>query len=323
MKKIFALISIFVTSPSLAFAHVKWFVDSEEVIKNNHNITPFYYIDSSEVLIWSGILLVVVLLAGIIDKHIKEPKAIVELARKNDRKITRSVEILLGIFLVCITLMWNVIISPDLPIASISTLILATLQLFVGVFLIFGVIPRVTSSILLFIYIAFVIMVGWLVGLENLVSAVLAIYIFIKNSPEEIYISKYKNYAVEIVRVGAAVSLITLAFTEKLMYPELALAFLSEHNWNFMQIMGMTWFTDNLFVLSAGFAEIIFGLLYLFGYLTRINTLVMSGFFATSVFTMLISFNKWEVEDLVIYAAAIIFMFYGNGGTKFFHIRNR
>jgi len=319
MKKVLALIAVFITLPSLAYAHVKWFVDSEEVIKSNHDLTPFYYINSNEVLIWSGILLAVVLVAGILDKYIKEPNKIVEFAHKNDRKITRAVEILLGIFLVCITFMWNVVISPDLGINSLPTLITAILQLFVGVFLIFGVIPRVTSSILLFIYIVFVILAGWVAGLENIISAVLAIYIFLKNSPDGVYISKYKKYAVEIVRVGVAVSLITLAFTEKLIYPELALSFLNEHNWNFMQMIGMTWFTDNLFVLSAGFAEIIFGLIYLFGYLTRINTLVMSGFFATSVFTMLISFNKWEVEDLVIYAAAIIFIFYGYGDTKFFY----
>jgi len=317
MKKV--LIATLIALPSLVSAHVKWFVDSEEVIKSNHGMIPFYYVNSGEVLIWSGILLVVVLVAGILDKYIKEPKKLVEFARKNDRGITRAVEILLGVFLICITFMWNVIISPDLPIDSISTLLVAILQLFVGTFLIFGVIPRVTSTMLLGIYIIFLTMTGWVAGLENIICAVLAIYIYFKNTP----VSNYKKYAVEIVRIGVAISLIALAFTEKLIYPELALTFLSEHNWNFMQMIGMTWFSDNLFVLSAGFAEIIFGLLYLFGYLTRINTLVMSSFFATSVVTMLISFNKWEVEDLVVYAAAIIFIFYGHGETKFFHYKKQ
>jgi uncharacterized membrane protein YphA (DoxX/SURF4 family) len=79
------------------------------------------------------------------------------------------------------------------------------------------------------------------------------------------------------------------------------------------------WFTDNLFVLSTGFAELIFGVLFILGYVTRITTIAIAIFFALSVVTMFIQFNAWEVEDLVVYAAAVLFLVYGHGRTKFFH----
>ena len=119
--------------------------------------------------------------------------------------------------------------------------------------------------------------------------------------------------------MSTGVSLIVMAFSEKLMYPELGLSFLEIHQWNFMNNMGMTWFTDELFVLSTGFSEMVFGVIFILGYLTRINTVLIASFFAMSVVTMSVQFGQWEVEDLVVYSAATLFIFYGHGRTKFFH----
>ncbi len=319
MKKIFALLITFLTLPLAASAHVKWFVDGESVIQSTHGTIPFYSISSVEVLIWAGITLLIVLLFSIADKYIPESRKLVDFASKHDRQITRAVEVLIGIFLISITFLWNIILVPEFEIVSIYTLLLGVLQLFVGVFLIFGLIPRVNAVLILFLYINILFFGGWLSFVENIIIVSLAAYIYLKNTPNGSFAAGYKVYAVEIVRIGTALSLITLAFTEKLMYPELSLAFLGEHNWNFMQLVGIHWFSNNLFVLSAGFSELIFGIVYILGYMTRINTIILSTFFASSVVTMFIQFGKWEMEDLVVYAAAVILIFYGYGKTKFFH----
>jgi hypothetical protein len=50
--------------------------------------------------------------------------------------------------------------------------------------------------------------------------------------------------------------------------------------------------------------------------------LILERFFTPegmSVTTMLVQFGEWEVEDLVVYVAAVLFIFYGHGRTKFFH----
>jgi hypothetical protein len=155
---------------------------------------------------------------------------------------------------------------------------------------------------------------------ENAMLLALLAYFFIKHSPHNSKWRYLNNCSVEIVRIGTGITLITLAFTEKLMYPELGLDFLDVHHWNFMQTLGVTWFSNKLFVLSTGFAEMIFGVIFILGYLTRINTIAIACFFAASVITMMIQFGAWEVEDLVVYSAAVLFLFYGYGHTKFFHV---
>ena len=60
------------------------------------------------------------------------------------------------------------------------------------------------------------------------------------------------------------------------------------------------------------------GILFVLGFLTRINTIMIAVFFACSVTTMLVQTGKWEVEDLVVYAAAILFIFFGAGTKKLF-----
>jgi uncharacterized membrane protein YphA (DoxX/SURF4 family) len=75
----------------------------------------------------------------------------------------------------------------------------------------------------------------------------------------------------------------------------------------------LPWFTDKLFVLSTGFAEIIFGLLFIKGVMTRTTTVLIALFFACSVVTMLVYHGAWEAEDLVVYSAAILMLFYGSG----------
>jgi hypothetical protein len=85
---------------------------------------------------------------------------------------------------------------------------------------------------------------------ENLLLFSIALYFFIKNSPEDSKIFRLNKHAVEILRVGTGICLIVLAFTEKLAYPELSLAFLQAHHWNFMQPFFPN-FSDSLFVLSV------------------------------------------------------------------------
>lgn len=305
--------------PLVSSAHVKWFVDAPTIEAQEHGGVPFYYLTSKEVVVWSVIALLIVVGFSIFDRILPEPKKLKAFGEKHERGINRIVEIFIGLFLLAITFLWGIVVSPDLPIASLATLIFGFVQVLSALLLIFGVSQRLAALMFALIYISFGVMAGWMPFVENIMFLALAFYIFIKNSPEGSRAKKMDDYSVEIVRIGVAISLIVLAFTEKLMYPELGLEFLDVHKWNFMQSLGLSWFSDNLFVLSAGFAEMIFGIIYIFGYLTRINTLVMATFFAMSVVTMALQFHQWEMEDLPVYAAAVIFLFYGYGKTRFFH----
>ncbi len=317
MKNFFYIVLFYFLSFSTASAHVKWFVDSEDVIEQSHKMTPFFSINSKEVIIWILITLVAVIVFGFLDKIIKAPKKLVQFGIDHEYSINRVAQIILGLFLISVSFIWKIIIVPDIQITNTITFILSIIQAIIGLMYILNFYPRIASIILLGFSIGVGILNGPLAFSENLILVSLAIYFLIKNSPVDSKIFKLNKYSVEFVRIGTGVSLIVLAFSEKLMYPELSLAFLQIHDWNFMQPL-FFWFNDNLFVLSVGFAEIIFGLLFIMGYLTRITTISIAIFFALSVTTMFIQFGAWEVEDLVVYSAAIILLAFGYGSTKFF-----
>lgn len=314
-------IALLLTPAGLAFAHVKWFVDSNEVISEKHKLTPFYYLSSKEVIIWSIISVIIVVIFSLLDRVIPEPKFLRKFAEKNRELINHLTQFLLGLFLVTVSVIWKIILIPEWQVnGSAMTSVLQYIQVLIGLMFIFNVFPRLASTILLAMCIAMGIFIEPVAILENALLISLAMFVFIRHSPNGSLFSRLDKHSVEIVRIGTAITLITLAFTEKLMYPELGLSFLDVHQWNFMQnVLGISWWSNKLFVLSTGFAELIFGVIFMLGYLTRINTVAIATFFAMSVVTMFLQFGMWEVEDLVVYAAAILFIFYGHGETKFFH----
>ncbi len=303
-----------------ASAHVKWFVETEEIIKVSHNLTPFYYLTSSEVIIWAIISILVVLVFSILDRYIPEPKKLKAFAEKNREMIDRVAQGILGLFLITVSLIWNIIIMPEFPVNDSFSAVLQVVQTVIGIMLVINLKPRIASASVLGLCVIILYKVGIVAFSENLILVCLAIYFFIRHSPKNSPFAVLDMHAVEIVRVGTGIALIIMAFSEKLAYPELSLSFLDVHHWNFMYNMGLTWFSNNLFVLSTGFAEMIFGVIFILGYLTRINTILLASFFAASVVTMAVQFGMWEVEDLVVYSAAILFVFFGHGQTKFFHL---
>lgn len=316
LKYILALLVV----PLSTFAHVKWFVDSKEIIALSHDNVPFYYLSSGEVWIWSGIAVLVVLLFSALDRLHYRPKKLSHFAEVREKGITGVVQALVGLFLIVITVAWKIILVPDFLITTEAHIqVLAVFQLLAGILLLLNFRVKIASVLLLILMIALGFKEGIVVVLENALMIGLALYFFIKAEKVESRNKIFDIYSVEILRVAVGITLITLAFTEKLMYPELGLGFLDIHNWNFMQMAGFTWFTDELFVLSTGFAELIFGVIFILGYLTRVNTIFIALFFATSVITMSLQFGQWEVEDLPVYAAAIVFLMYGSGKTRFFH----
>ncbi|HUS17823.1 MAG TPA: hypothetical protein VM536_22740 [Chloroflexia bacterium] len=86
----------------------------------------------------------------------------------------------------------------------------------------------------------------------------------------------YRTLALPAARIGTGLSILVLAFTEKLLNPGLALAFLQTHPaFNFMHQLGLTWFTDELFVVAAGIVETTIGVLLIAGVLPRLVILLM------------------------------------------------
>ena len=85
--------------------------------------------------------------------------------------------------------------------------------------------------------------------------------------------SHMMRLAPSALRIGVGISLVMVAFTEKLANPQLAQSFLQQHPLNFTAALGMP-MSDATFVLCAGSVELLVGLFVLFGLFPRLIILV-------------------------------------------------
>jgi uncharacterized membrane protein YphA (DoxX/SURF4 family) len=83
-------------------------------------------------------------------------------------------------------------------------------------------------------------------------------------------------YALPALRIAAGLSILILAFTEKLVNVDLGVEFLRTHpRFNVARELGVDWFTDRRFVYLAGIVEATAGIALLSGYLTRVVILAL------------------------------------------------
>ncbi|MEW6304553.1 MAG: hypothetical protein AB1705_13840 [Verrucomicrobiota bacterium] len=97
---------------------------------------------------------------------------------------------------------------------------------------------------------------------------------------------QHRHRALPILRIGVGLTLLILAFHEKLLNPGISLAFLEMHRFNFMPLLGFANFTDLHFVFAAGVAEATFGVLLVCGLATRFVTGVLSIFFVLTLLAL-------------------------------------
>jgi hypothetical protein len=86
----------------------------------------------------------------------------------------------------------------------------------------------------------------------------------------------WTSRAVSVLRVSTGIAFIAVACGEKLWNPDLGRAFVLTHPmFNFPQALGMSWFSDDMFVLMIGLTEATIGALLISGRLTRVVVLAM------------------------------------------------
>lgn len=117
-----------------------------------------------------------------------------------------------------------------------------------------------------------------------------------------------------LVRCLLGLSLIALAFTEKLIDPTRAMALLEHHDFNFMSQLGLA-YSDRLFVYSAGAVELLLGLVLLLGWVTRLTvSALFAVMVATNVYFFVVGEYQMAMVELVghlpIFACGILLLFY-------------
>lgn len=182
---------------------------------------------------------------------------------------------------------WFHLFAPNLMTQNmVVNILFAVTEIFVAFSFVTGLLTRIGALLLLGMFVAsFLFFPAWMV-LEQSVYAGIALYLLImgrglvkpQGTREALAgLSRYWRFAPTLLSIGAGTSIAVLAFTEKLLNPELALAFLKHYpNFNVAHLIGLTWFTDARFILAAGAVELTLGLCLISGNLPR---LVILGLF--------------------------------------------
>ncbi len=285
--------------PEKAGAHVKWF--AEDGVK----IEPFELTESA-VIIWLSIIIVIVITAFFIDKRFP--------GRGRNRKrwsagLIRFFHAGIGLWLL-LTALQDQLFAPIFH-ADSSLLMGVRIALVVaGILYVIGTMTQVASLLLLASYGITVWVFGPLEMIEHFFVAGIALVSLIINSSPGKFFYRWSPWSVTLLRITLGIALIALALSEKLFHPELSAEFLQAHNWNFMELLGIDWYTDRLFVLSAGMIELLLGILIIAGLLTRVTVIAIFGVFLLTAILL----GPSEVLGHVPIVIILIVLFRYNGG---------
>lgn len=164
---------------------------------------------------------------------------------------------------------------------------IAAVAIVAGFSFITGVLTRVGALIIIGLFFLAFGYAAWYEALEQIIFVGIALYLVAvgrgvvryEDGMEEdrtALSDKLLPYALPLLRWSAGISIIILGFTEKLLAPDLGVAFLREYpDFNVPRELGWEWWTDRRFVYAAGITEATAGAALLCGYLPRVVILAL------------------------------------------------
>lgn len=310
IKLMLAVLMVYLLSTASVLAHVRWFYDSNVVVEN----FVAYELTDPEVLLWIAIALAIVAASIVLD-------AMLPVVRIVDSKTRHDFIEILRIFTgmsMLLTAYEGAIIAPHLVAYGAFGTKLVFLQAIIGILFIANRFVRHAAILLIILHLGLTIQFGVLAALEYLIMVGIAIFLLINNLPTAELREQFKPYSVPILRIFTGISLITLGLAEKLFGAIMAESFLAANPWNFLPALGFDFFTDRLFALSAGFTEVIFGVILVLGTTTRLNVLALSIVLLASNILFIIEGNNEAalvefVGHMPIIGVALILLLLGAG----------
>ncbi len=289
----YILISFFLFSvPTISYAHVKWFVDEH----SKEGVAPNLF-QSPLLGPWVILMIVAVLFFYFLEKKLP-PQTKDKTYKINSLKpkIISFFGVFVGLFFILASLS-GFIFSENLKNLGTLSNTLLSIEAIIGISFLIGLGVRFFSVVLFLLWLFVAFYLGLLNALEALWVPAISFLLIVWGRPSfhplrqvdipALKFTKYKEYTIPALRVLIGIDLILLGFTEKLLNPGLGLAFLDKFSWNFMQnIFGIEWYSNYLFVMSAGFVEVMLGLIFILGLATRINTLITMIIFTIPLFFM-------------------------------------
>lgn len=174
----------------------------------------------------------------------------------------------------------------DLPHNALGVGI-AAIAITAGFSFITGVLTRIGALVIIGLFLLAFVFSAWYEALEQIIFVGIALYLVAVGRGVVRYDSGEEEgrtalsdrllpHALSILRWCAGISILVLGFSEKLLAPDLGVAFLEAHpHFNVARELGVAWFTDRRFVYAAGIVEVTAGAALLCGYLPRVVILAL------------------------------------------------
>ena len=284
--------------PGLALAHVRWFAESVAPARA-YQLTDF------PVMAAIAICLVAVLTGFALERAVRVPAAVATFARRWTPLALSLTTLGTGAALILFAIQ-GFLFSPNLA-ASTPVLIVEALA---GLMLLVGFHVRYAGIVIMGLFAYGFAHYGTLPMIEALEIAGLAGRPRLVTGDAPLPFRSMKEYALPVLRVATGLNLIILGFSEKILAPGLAADFLAHHSWNFMAALGFTGFTDYWFAFAAGASEALIGLFLVLGLMTRITTVALAVFLAS---TLLILGPVELLGHLPHFSIAISLLVIGSG----------
>jgi uncharacterized membrane protein YphA (DoxX/SURF4 family) len=191
-------------------------------------------------------------------------------------------------------------------------------QILIALSFVYGFLTRIAGAALIVTWLAGAVLFGPLLLLEQALFLGIAFFLMVTGRGPmavDMTIRRLQRplepllpYGVPVLRVMTGVSLVVLAFTEKLWNLPLALAFLEQYPFNFMPAIGFPGVDDVLFIRMAGTVELTLGSLLISGAFPRLTILAL-----WLPFNLTLPFLGWRelVGHLPIYGIMALLLIWG------------
>lgn len=320
MRLLFAL-SVLIL-PGFAFAHTRWFAHGSLAPLTTTEPTALY------LTVWALIAAFIVAVGVWLEhKQVFQFNFLRPKASHAFERAASTFSMVVGSFLM-IAATHDYLFSPNLSHQDGIPPVLIIFQFVLGLSFLLGIFARVSALLLRGLWLLCVFAVGLVPMLEDIWVLGSAAFIFIMGNDYFSIVKvrilahlakPYHSYALPLLRLGTGATLLVLGFTEKILAPEFGANFLQQYDWNFMQHLGFTGYSDYLFVLSAGSVEALFGLIFILGIVTRLNALVVAVFFSIPLFLL----GPIELAGHVPHFAAVVLLLLFGAGEHWKLVRTK
>lgn len=208
------------------------------------------------------------------------------------------------------------------PIGSFGGAVAALAQIAIGLALFYGALTRIAAVLLVVLWLAGMFWFGPVLLLEHAIVPGIALTLYVTGRGPfavdallhpRLGLPRIRRlaHALTPLRIGTGISLVTLAFTEKLWNLPLGLAFLERYPVNFLPEWGVP-LSDEAFLLGAGAVELLAGLLLIANVYVRLGILVL-----WLPFNLTLAAFGWIelVGHLPIYGAMAVLALWGRGSA--------